>query len=74
MRVGDLVGEIAARDEALGALRAEVADLRRVVAGLDSERDALQVGGQLVGWLVGWLVVWLVGCLVGWLVGRELFV
>ncbi len=43
MRVSDLVGEVASRDDALSRLGAEATDLRRVVAGLDADRDALQV-------------------------------
>jgi hypothetical protein len=43
MRVADLVAELAAREDSSSRAEAAVADLKRVVAGLDGERDALQV-------------------------------
>ncbi|KAF5840898.1 hypothetical protein DUNSADRAFT_15097 [Dunaliella salina] len=42
MRVADLVSELAAQEDAMGRAQAEAADLRRVVAAMDSERDGLQ--------------------------------
>lgn len=43
MRIADLISEVAAREDALARASAEAADLRRVVASLDGERDGLQV-------------------------------
>ena len=43
MRVGDLVSELTAREDMAARTQAEAADLRRVVAGMDAERDQIQV-------------------------------
>ena len=43
MRMQDLVSELARLEEELNRTRLERDDLRRVVGGLDAERDNLQV-------------------------------
>jgi len=55
--MADLVAELAAREDVTARAQAEVADLRRVVASMDGERDALQVrqglgGGRRAGQVV----------------------
>ena len=45
MRMSDLVSELGQAEEELHRTRMERDDLRRVVGGLDSERDGMQVCG-----------------------------
>ena len=45
MRMSDLVSELGQAEEELHRTRMERDDLRRVVGGLDSERDGMQVRG-----------------------------
>ena len=44
LRMQDLVSDLGACEDELHRARLERDDLRRVVAGLDAERDKLQVG------------------------------
>lgn len=44
MRAADLSGELAAREDELARWRAEVEQLRGLVAQMDRDRDGLQVG------------------------------
>ena len=56
LRMQDLVSELDQRDEALHRLSLERDDLKRVVGGLDAERDGLQAELDTKAEQVG--VVW----------------